>query len=136
MIVAGVALSLGAGVLMAGWCVYPGLSQWSLFVPLALSAIGNGMSQPSALAAGLSVYPRVAGTASGFVGFSQMAISSLGTLTVGLLPHGGPFAMVGVVVATQAIALVLGAVAVRLPINVGLPAAAILPAQTAGGGRA
>ena len=52
MIVSGVALSLGAGLLMAGWCVYPGLSAWSLFVPLALSAIGNGMSQPSALAAG------------------------------------------------------------------------------------
>jgi len=133
MIVAGVALSLGAGLLMAGWCVYPGLSPWSLFVPLALSAIGNGMSQPSALAAGLSVYPRVAGTASGFIGFSQMAISSLGSLTVGLLPHDGPFSMVWVVVATQVIALVLGAVAVRLPINVGLAtAAAALPA---GGGR-
>jgi DHA1 family bicyclomycin/chloramphenicol resistance-like MFS transporter len=136
MIVAGVALSLGAGILMAVWCVYPGLSQWSLFVPLALSAIGNGMSQPSALAAGLSVYPRVAGTASGFVGFSQMAISSLGTLTVGLLPHGGPFAMVGVVVATQAIALVLGAIAVRLPTSMGLSTPPALPASAASGGRA
>jgi MFS transporter, DHA1 family, multidrug resistance protein len=133
MIVGGVALSLGAGLLMAGWCIYPGLSEWALFVPLALSAIGNGLSQPSALAAGLSVYPRVAGTASGFIGFSQMVVSSLGTLTVGILPHGGPFAMVGVVVATQAIALLLGAVAVRLPMSVTLPAPSPLPVGAAGG---
>lgn len=115
MIVSGVGLSLGSGVLMAGWCVYPGLSPWALFVPMALSSIGNGLSQPSAMAAGLSVYPRVAGTASGFIGFLQMAVSALGTLTVAVLPHDGPAAMVGVVVGTQVIALALGEIAVRLP---------------------
>jgi MFS transporter, DHA1 family, multidrug resistance protein len=120
-IVAGVALSLAAGLLMAGWCVYPGLSAWALFVPLAVSAIGNGLSQPAALAAGLSVYPHLAGTASGFVGFLQMAVSSLGTLAVGFLPHEGAGAMVGVVVAAQFVAVVLGVVAVRLKAS---PAAA------------
>ena len=34
------------------------LSPWALFVPMALSSIGNGLSQPAAMAAGLSVYPR------------------------------------------------------------------------------
>jgi DHA1 family bicyclomycin/chloramphenicol resistance-like MFS transporter len=97
--------------------VYPGLSPWTLFVPMALSSIGNGLSQPSAMAAGLSVYPRIAGTASGFIGFMQMAVSAAGTLAVGLLPQGGPFAMVGVVLATQVIAFVLGAVAVRLSLG-------------------
>jgi DHA1 family bicyclomycin/chloramphenicol resistance-like MFS transporter len=113
MVVAGTVLSLGAGLLMAGWCVYPGLDPWALFVPIALSSIGNGLSQPSAMAAGLSVYPRVAGTASGLVGFSQMAVSALGTLAVGVLPHQGPAAMVGVIVGTQVIACALGAAAVR-----------------------
>ncbi|HTQ32852.1 MAG TPA: multidrug effflux MFS transporter [Stellaceae bacterium] len=114
MIVLGVALSLASGTLMAAWCGYPGLSTWALFIPMALSSIGNGLSQPSAMAAALSVYPRVAGTASGFVGFLQMAISALGTLTVAVLPHQGPSAMVGVVVVTQIIACALGVVAVRL----------------------
>jgi len=124
MVVSGVALSLASGVLMAGWCVWPGLSPWALFVPMAASSIGNGLSQPTAMAAGLSVYPRVAGTASGFIGFLQMAVSALGTLAVGVLPHEGPSAMVGVVVFTQIVACALGLVAVRLP-AAGAVAAAI-----------
>jgi hypothetical protein len=44
-----------------------------------------------------------------------MAVSALGTLTVAALPHDGPAAMVGVVVATQAIAFALGGIVVRLP---------------------
>jgi MFS transporter, DHA1 family, multidrug resistance protein len=118
MVVSGVALSLASGLLMAGWCAWPGLSPWTLFVPMAASSIGNGLSQPTAMAAGLSVYPRVSGTASGFTGFLQMAVSALGTLAVGVLPHEGPFAMVGVVVFTQIVACVFGMVAVRLPPSV------------------
>jgi MFS transporter, DHA1 family, multidrug resistance protein len=135
MIVAGVTVSLAAGAIMAGWCVYPGLSGLALFVPLTLSAVGNGLSQPAALAAGLSVYPRVAGTASGFTGFLQMAMSSLGTMIVGLLPHAGPFAMVSTVVATQALALVLGTLAVRLPVNAGGPGASPRRVDVAGAPR-
>jgi len=119
MVMWGVSLSLLSGAAMLLWCVWPGLSPWTLFVPMAASSIGNGLSQPTAMASGLSVYPRVAGTASGFIGFLQMAISALGTLTVGLLPHEGPFAMAGVVLATQIVAFVLGAVAVRLPASGG-----------------
>jgi DHA1 family bicyclomycin/chloramphenicol resistance-like MFS transporter len=115
MVAAGVGLSLGSGMMMAAWCVYPGFSTWTLFVPMALSSIGNGLSQPTAVASGLSVYPRIAGTASGLVGFTQMAASALGTMTVAVLPHDGPFAMVGVIVVTQVVAFMLGAVAVRLP---------------------
>jgi MFS transporter, DHA1 family, multidrug resistance protein len=115
MVVSGVGLSLLSGMLMLAWCVYPGLSPWALFVPMALSSVGNGLSQPSATAAGLSVYPRVAGTASGATGFLQMAVSALGTLTVGALPHEGPLAMAGIVVFTQIVACVLGVAAVRLP---------------------
>jgi DHA1 family bicyclomycin/chloramphenicol resistance-like MFS transporter len=115
MILAGIALSLGSGLLMATWCIYRGLGTWALFVPMALSSIGNGLSQPSAMASALSVHPRIAGTASGFVGFTQMAVSALGTLAVAILPHAGPSAMVGVVLATQVTAFILGAVAVRLP---------------------
>jgi DHA1 family bicyclomycin/chloramphenicol resistance-like MFS transporter len=115
MVVWGVTLSLLSGAAMLLWCVWPGLSPWTLFVPMAASSIGNGLSQPTAMASGLSIYPRVAGTASGLIGFLQMAISALGTLTVGLLPHESAFAMAGVVLTTQIVALVLGMIAVRLP---------------------
>ena len=115
MIVLGVGLSLASGLAMAAWCVSPGLSVWTLFVPMAASSMGNGLSQPSAMASGLSVYPKIAGTASGFIGFLQMAASALGTMVVAILPHEGPSAMVAVVVTTQIVAMVLGAVAMRLP---------------------
>jgi DHA1 family bicyclomycin/chloramphenicol resistance-like MFS transporter len=115
MVVWGVLVSLAAGAAMLVWCIWPGLSPWALFVPMAASSIGNGLSQPAAMGAGLSVYPQIAGTASGLIGFMQMAISALGTLAVGLLPHEGPLAMAGVVLTTQIVALVLGAIAVRLP---------------------
>jgi DHA1 family bicyclomycin/chloramphenicol resistance-like MFS transporter len=113
----GVSLSLISGAAMLLWCIWPGLSPWALFVPMAASSIGNGLSQPAAMGAGLSVYPRVAGTASGFIGFLQMSISALGTLAVGLLPHEGPLAMAGVVLTAQVVAFVLGVVAVRLPMG-------------------
>jgi len=115
MVLWGTGLSLLSGAAMLAWCLWPGLSAWALFVPMAASSVGNGLSQPTAMAAGLSVYPRVAGTASGFTGFLQMATSALGTLAVGLLPHDGPFAMAGVVLFTQIVAFGLGAIAVRLP---------------------
>ena len=115
MVISGVGLSLLSGAAMLLWCVWPGLSPWTLFVPMAASSIGNGLSQPTAMASGLSIYPGVAGTASGLIGFLQMAISALGTLAVGLLPHEGPFAMAGVVLTTQIVAFALGAIAIRLP---------------------
>ena len=115
LVVWGVALSLCSGAAMLLWCIWPGLSPWTLFVPMAASSIGNGLSQPAAMGAGLSVHPRIAGTASGFIGFLQMTTSALGTLAVGLLPHETAFAMAGVVLTTQIAAFVLGAVAVQLP---------------------
>jgi MFS transporter, DHA1 family, multidrug resistance protein len=117
MVVWGVSLSVVSGVALLLWCIWPGLSPWALFVPMAASSIGNGLSQPAAMGAGLSVYPRIAGTASGFIGFLQMAASALGTLAVGLLPHEGPLAMAGVVLATQIVAFALGIIAVRLPVT-------------------
>ena len=117
MILLGVGVSLIAGLSMAAWCVYPGLSVWTLFVPMAASSLGNGLSQPSAMASGLSVFPKIAGTASGFIGFLQMAASALGTLAVAMLPHQGASAMVTVVVITQIVAMALGAIAVRLPVR-------------------
>jgi DHA1 family bicyclomycin/chloramphenicol resistance-like MFS transporter len=73
LFIVGLALSLVSGAMLAIWCIAD-LTPWALFVPMAISSIGNGMSQPSGVAAGLSVYPRIAGAASGLMGFTQMMI--------------------------------------------------------------
>jgi DHA1 family bicyclomycin/chloramphenicol resistance-like MFS transporter len=110
----GLVLSLVSGAMLAVWCVV-GLTPWALFVPMALSSVGNGLSQPPGIAAGLSVYPRIAGAASGMIGFLQMIVAALGTLLVGELPQDTPLPMVAVVGVCMALALVFGLLAVRMP---------------------
>ena len=99
LLIVGLTLSLASGVMLAVWCLVE-LTPWALFVPMAISSIGNGLSQPPALAAGLSVHPRIAGAASGLLGFLQMMVAALGTLLIGRLPHDSALAMVVVVVAS------------------------------------
>lgn len=113
--VAGLALSLLSGGLMALWSWGFGLSAWSMFVPMALSSIGNGMSQPPALAAGLSVYPRIAGAASGLMGFLQMMIAASGTYLIGRLPQNSGAWMILLVSAFMLLAFLCGLLALRLP---------------------
>ncbi|MCI0752463.1 multidrug effflux MFS transporter [Teichococcus vastitatis] len=60
----------------------------SFFLPMALVAIGNGMSQPSAVAAAVSVRPQLAGTASGLVGALQMGFGAAMTLLTSALEFG------------------------------------------------
>jgi DHA1 family bicyclomycin/chloramphenicol resistance-like MFS transporter len=114
LFVFGLALSLASGVMLAVWC-FVDLTPWALFVPMALSSVGNGMSQPPGIAAALSVYPRIAGAASGLMGFLQMMIAAIGTFLVGQLPQDTPLSMVAVVGASLALALVFGVLAVRVP---------------------
>lgn len=114
LFVAGLLVSVGSGVLMAVWCA-ASPNPWALFIPMALSSVGNGLSQPGALASGLSVFPRIAGTASGVMGFSQMAVSALGTLALAPFPRDSVAAVVGVVFAAQLLALASGLAALRRP---------------------
>ncbi|MBV8937440.1 MAG: multidrug effflux MFS transporter [Alphaproteobacteria bacterium] len=124
LLILGLALSLASGAMLAAWCFIE-LSPWALFLPMAISSIGNGLSQPPALAAGLSVYPRIAGTASGLLGFLQMMIAALGTWLIGRLPQQSAVSMVIVVVASLALALVFGFKAVR---SLATKARPVLPA--------
>jgi DHA1 family bicyclomycin/chloramphenicol resistance-like MFS transporter len=129
----GLALSLASGVMLAIWC-FVGLTRWALFVPMAVSSIGNGLSQPPGIAAGLSVYPRIAGAASGLLGFLQMMVAAVGALLVGQLPQGTAVPMVAVVGASQVLALVFGLLASVTP-SEGVSAAdtALPHAEIAGG---
>jgi DHA1 family bicyclomycin/chloramphenicol resistance-like MFS transporter len=116
----------GATVLMV-WFSVTGPSVWALFLPIALAEIGDGLSQPSAMAAALSIHPRIAGTASGLMGFLQMTMAAIGSFLVALLPQQSPLGTVAVFAGFVVLALVFGIFAVRR-----VPAGA-LPAVVAGG---
>jgi DHA1 family bicyclomycin/chloramphenicol resistance-like MFS transporter len=115
LFILGLALSFASGVILAFWCLAE-LTPWALFVPMALSSVGNGMSQPPGVAAGLSVYPRIAGAASGLLGFMQMTVAAFGTLLLGLLPRDSVAAMVAVVGASLALAFLCGLLTLRPPV--------------------
>jgi MFS transporter, DHA1 family, multidrug resistance protein len=114
LFILGLALSLASGVMLALWCLGD-LTPWALFVPMAISSVGNGMSQPPGVAAGLSVYPRIAGAASGLLGFMQMTVAALGTLLLGLLPRDSAVAMMAVVGTSLTLAFLCGLLALRRP---------------------
>jgi DHA1 family bicyclomycin/chloramphenicol resistance-like MFS transporter len=114
LFVFGLAFSLASGVMLAVWCLVD-LTPWALFVPMAISSIGNGLSQPPSIAASLSVYPKIAGAASGLIGFLQMIVAALGTFLIGQLPQATPLSMVAVVGGSLALALAFGLFVWRMP---------------------
>jgi DHA1 family bicyclomycin/chloramphenicol resistance-like MFS transporter len=109
----GRAIAVAAAVAMALWYSCAGLSVWGVFLPIALCEIGDGLSQPAVLAAGLSIHPRLAGTASGLMGFMQMSIAAAGTFIVALLPYQIGGAMIMVVGGFIALAFSFGIFALR-----------------------
>jgi DHA1 family bicyclomycin/chloramphenicol resistance-like MFS transporter len=91
-------LRLGTSITTAGGLVallLPLLLPPSLllfFLPMVVVAIGNGMTQPSAIAAAVSVRPQLAGTASGLIGALQMGAGALGTVLAGSTESGAGLA--------------------------------------------
>jgi DHA1 family bicyclomycin/chloramphenicol resistance-like MFS transporter len=113
LLIAGRVVALSGAVVVTLWYLSGGFSVWALFLPIALAEIGDGLSQPSVMAAGLSIHPRIAGTASGLMGFLQMTMAAVGSFVVALLPHDSPFGMILVFSAFVAMALGFGIFAVR-----------------------
>jgi DHA1 family bicyclomycin/chloramphenicol resistance-like MFS transporter len=113
---AGLALSLVASAMMVPWCAIA-LSPWALFIPLGLASIGHGLSQPPALAAGLSVFPHIAGAASGLMGFLQMTVAASGTFIVALLPYDSAMPTVLTVTGFAALATLFGWLVLGRPLS-------------------
>ena len=86
---------VGATALML-WFLVGRVGVWAMFLPIAFTEIGDGMSQPSTMAAGLSIHIRLAGTASGLMGFLQMVMAAGGSFIVALLPQNSAFAPISV----------------------------------------
>jgi DHA1 family bicyclomycin/chloramphenicol resistance-like MFS transporter len=77
------AAALGIGVVLAMT-----LHDWGpaiLFVPQTISAFGNGLLMPPAIAGAISVRPQASGTASGLTGFMQMGIGALALQLAGYI---------------------------------------------------
>jgi DHA1 family bicyclomycin/chloramphenicol resistance-like MFS transporter len=126
LLILGRTIALTGAVAMTLWYFCAGLSAWMVFLPVALAEIGDGLSQPAAMAAGLSIEPRLAGTASGLMGFLQMTVAALGTLVVALLPLQIAVSMIVVVGGFIALALGFGIFALRRPRSGSMPDVPVL----------
>lgn len=79
----GLAISLGAVTLE---CAVAALLPWTpltLFLPLTVNGVGNGLVIPSATACALSVRPELAGTAAGLSGAAQLGFGALSAVLAG-----------------------------------------------------
>ena len=96
LLLCGRALAFAGAAALALWGGTATLSVWMLFLPIALAEVGDGLSQPSVMAAGLSIHPRIAGTASGLMGFMQMTMAAGGSFIVALLPYDNALGLTAV----------------------------------------
>ena len=126
LLILGRTIALSGAAVMTLWYFYAGPSAWAVFLPIAFAEIGDGLSQPAVLAAGLSIRPLLAGTASGLMGFLQMTVAAIGTLVVALLPWPIAVSMIVVVGGFIALALGFGIFALRRPRSGSMPDAPLL----------
>lgn len=87
MITVGVAVSTLGGVASVGSLLLGVVTTATVFAPMMVVAIGNGISQPNGIAGAISVNPRTAGAASGLMGFGQMTCGAVFTIIVGVLQN-------------------------------------------------
>lgn len=89
----------------------------SLFVPMLIVGVGNGMSLPSANAGSVSVRPDLAGSASGLTGCLQVgggaALSFLAAYFLG--PNTGPFPMLAIMLASASVSLIASVLIYQAP---------------------
>ena len=106
--------ALAAAVGMVSWWGVAGLGLWMLFLPMACVAFADGLSHPAIMAAALSVYPKITGTASGLLGSLQMGAAALGTIIVAALPHDSALGLVALICLFSVLAFGSGIVGVTL----------------------
>jgi DHA1 family bicyclomycin/chloramphenicol resistance-like MFS transporter len=113
MVMAGCAITLAGGLLCFAAAIAGLLSPATLFVPMCLAAVGNGLTIPNATAGAISVDPRLTGAAAGWSGFSQMACGAAASQLVGSLQNHWPFAVFWFMAAASLLALLSHALTVR-----------------------
>ncbi len=99
MIMAGTLTGVVSVSLIAGFAFFGGLTPMSLFLPMFVLGLGNGLCLPSAISGAVSVRPELTGAASGFTASLQVATGALaGSLVAWLYAEsslaGSPWGMV------------------------------------------
>lgn len=114
MIMAGCGITLAGGLLCFAAAITGLLTPATLFVPMSLAALGNGLTIPNGTAGAISVDARLTGAAAGWSGFSQMACGAAASQLVGSLQDGFPFAVFWFMAAASAMALVTHVTSMRM----------------------
>jgi DHA1 family bicyclomycin/chloramphenicol resistance-like MFS transporter len=113
MVLLGSGLAVSGTVLSLICLLTFGWVPWSLFGPIILLGLGNGMSMPNAIAGAISVEPRVAGAASGLAGFLQMLVAAIFAQLAGMWQNGTPYPMIGFMIAAAVLSLIAFALSSR-----------------------
>jgi DHA1 family bicyclomycin/chloramphenicol resistance-like MFS transporter len=105
----------GACIMAIMFTTLPDGGPATLFLPQFIVSFGNGLLMPNCIAGAVSVRPQAAGTASGVVGFTQMAIGAAAVQLVSVLLAGAssPMPIVWMMLAVVAVGLVSFQVLVR-----------------------
>jgi len=74
-----------AFVIMAGLSLVGIQTWWAIVGPHMVLSFGTGIIGPNASAGAVSLYPRLAGTASSWIGLAQMGMGAVGTVIVAVL---------------------------------------------------
>ena len=85
IVLAGALTSTGGGRVMASLAWAGQANAATVLLPMFVSAMGLGITSPSAQAGALVPFPHMAGLASAVLGFSQMVIASTYNITYGAL---------------------------------------------------
>ena len=106
MVKIGLIISFAAMCVALPLSLMPGWSPVGLFVPLAISAVGNGLTIPGSTAEALSARPEVAGSAAGLMGAIQLGSGAATTVVISWLVTLWPPALVVMMWAAMGIGLV------------------------------
>ena len=93
IILIGCAVTLAGGLACLVAALSGLLTPATLFLPMCLGALGNGLTIPNGTAGAISVDQRLTGAAAGWSGFSQMACGAAASQLVGSLQDGWPLAV-------------------------------------------
>ena len=115
LLVAGASLSFAGGVLMFTLAWHGVAHPAAIMLPMMLYMIGHGIVTPVCLAAAVGPFPKMAGTASALLGFSQFAFAAIaGQIAIRMLD--GTTLPLGIAVAVFATCVLVSALSVaRIP---------------------
>jgi DHA1 family bicyclomycin/chloramphenicol resistance-like MFS transporter len=109
----GNAFQLAGGLAGLGLALAGVFTVASVVAPAALFFFGSGFALPNATAGAINPFPRMAGAASGLMGFLQMAGAALLGVLVGHFQDGGPEVMMAAIAGSGLVAVLAHRLIVR-----------------------